>query len=261
MKYSLSSRQSPEYLAKADEIKVQYRDRNIIPDLFEKYPKATVNLTRYYMDCDENIDWKQINIFHVLGQGRFIIGLSLPDEMAEARSRGYKFYYLSPARTFQELNDHIRAGVCYVRLGAPLFFQMDKVKKFNIPVRATANAANNDTLFERPNGATGVWIRPEDVGIYEPYIDVLEFVGNKTQEQALYRIYAEQHAWSGELGLIIKDLNYPCTNRMVPPTLAETRLNCGQKCQENDKCHLCFRTFDLANPELIHNYLDATKEN
>jgi hypothetical protein len=37
----MSSRQSPEYLQKADEIKVQWRDRRIIPDLSEKYPNAT----------------------------------------------------------------------------------------------------------------------------------------------------------------------------------------------------------------------------
>ena len=41
MKFSMSSRQTAEYLQKADEIKVQWRDRNIIPDLFEKYPDAT----------------------------------------------------------------------------------------------------------------------------------------------------------------------------------------------------------------------------
>ena len=50
MKYSLSSRQSPEYLKKANEIKVQWRDRRIIPDLLENYPTATVNLNRFYMD-------------------------------------------------------------------------------------------------------------------------------------------------------------------------------------------------------------------
>ena len=44
MKFCLSSRQSPEYLAKADEIKVAQRDYRIVPELFTKYPKADVVL-------------------------------------------------------------------------------------------------------------------------------------------------------------------------------------------------------------------------
>lgn len=257
MKYSLSSRQTSEYLAKADEIKVQYRDRNIIPELIDKYPTATINLVRYYHDCIDTIDWNQINTYHVLAQGRFIFGLSVLDEIKEAKTHNYKFYYLSPVYSFQQLQEQKRLGVCFVQLGAPLFFQMDKVKRFNIPVRAVANVAHSTSEIGGPDGVTGTWIRPEDIQTYEPYIDTIEFFGDITQEQALYRLYAEQHAWSGELGLIIQDLNYLCTNRMVPPTLAEARLNCGQRCQENGICHLCYRTFDLANPTLLRPVRDS----
>lgn len=261
MKYSLSSRQSAEYLQKADEIKVEWRDRNIIPDLFEKYPNATVNLTRYFYDSDNEIDWKQIETFHILGQGRLYLGLTLIEEMAEARRREYNFYYMAAVRTFQELRDLMAAGVCRIRLGAPLFFQMDKVQRVcSLPIHAIANLASNDAMFERPEGVCGLWIRPEDVETYEPYVSVIEFIGNRSQEQALYRIYAEQHAWSGELGMVIRDLNYPCTNRMIPPTLAKTRLTCGQRCQETGNCHLCYRMFDLANPDLLRKYLETTKD-
>jgi len=136
---------------------------------------------------------------------------------------------------------------------------MDKVRKiYSGPIYAIANMASNDSIFERKEGVCGLWIRPEDVPTYEPYVELIEFVGDQRQEQALFRIYAEQHKWSGELGLVVQDLNYPCTNRMVPPTLAQTRLNCGQRCQENGYCRLCYHTFDLANPTLLRNYLEAT---
>ena len=42
MKFCLSSRQSPEYLKQADEIKVQYRDMNQIYDLMDKYTFSQV---------------------------------------------------------------------------------------------------------------------------------------------------------------------------------------------------------------------------
>ena len=40
MKFSLSNRQQSAYLKKADEILIQYRDRNALPDYEEKYPEA-----------------------------------------------------------------------------------------------------------------------------------------------------------------------------------------------------------------------------
>lgn len=257
MKFSLSSRQSDEYLAKADEIKVQYRDRNIIPEFIEKYPNAIINLRRFWQDQEEPIDWTQINMYHVLAQGRFILGLSSIDEIKTAKEKGYAYYYTAPAYTFQQLNDYKNLGVCFVQLGAPLFFQMEKVKRIGVPVRHVANMAYSTSEFEHDDGVIGTWIRPEDVATYEPYIDTIEFFGNKTQEQTLYRLYAEQHTWSGELGLVVPDLNYICTNRMVPPTLAEARLNCGQRCMETGMCHLCYRTMDLANPTLLRPVLEA----
>ena len=261
MKFSMSARQSQEYLQKADEIKVQWRDRRIIPDLFEKYPNATINLTRYFQD-DEEIDWKEINNYNILSQGKLVLGLTKPEEMEEARKNNYKFYYLSAIRTFQELNEVSAFGVCRIRLGAPLFFQLEKVRRvYSGPIYAIANMASNDSLFERKDGVTGLWIRPEDIPTYEPYIELIEFVGNIKQEQALFRIYAQNHEWPGELNMLVQDLNYPCTNRMVPPVLAETRLHCGQRCQEGGSCRICYRMFDLANPERIRNYLEATKEN
>ncbi len=47
MKFCLSSRQSKQYLEKADEIKVDFRDRNSIPDLAMDYPNKTIILVQY----------------------------------------------------------------------------------------------------------------------------------------------------------------------------------------------------------------------
>lgn len=50
MKFCLRSRQSDMYLQKADEIKVDFRDRNSIPDLADKYPDKTIILVQYVGD-------------------------------------------------------------------------------------------------------------------------------------------------------------------------------------------------------------------
>ena len=64
MKYCLNSRQNKEYLDKADEIKVEYRDRDFIFELCEKYPEKTIILIHSVYDTDP-LEWKTIKKFFV----------------------------------------------------------------------------------------------------------------------------------------------------------------------------------------------------
>ena len=260
MKYSVSSRQQPEYLQKCDEIKVMWNDRNIIFDLTEKYPGKTINLCRYLIHSNEDdIDWSEIKKFKTLARDNFVFGLTYIDEIIECKAHDIEFYYLEPIRSFRELQGLKLFGAKWAFIDAPLFFQMDKVRAVGLPVRVTANVSVREA-FPYADGVPGPWIRPEDVEAYEPYVDTIEFSRvNLDQERALFRIYAEQKKWPGELGLIVQDINYLGTNRMIPPDLVEKRLNCGQKCMENGNCRLCWRILDLANPDLLRDYQKATQ--
>lgn len=260
MKYSVSSRQQPEYLQKCDEIKVMWNDRNIIFDLTEKYPGKTINLCRYLIHSNEDdIDWSEIKKFKTLARDNFVFGLTYIDEIIECKAHDIEFYYLEPIRSFRELQGLKLFGAKWAFIDAPLFFQMDKVRAVGLPVRVTANISIREA-FPYVDGVPGPWIRPEDVEAYEPYVDTIEFSRvNLDQERALFRIYAEQKKWPGELGLIVQDINYLGTNRMIPPDLVEKRLNCGQKCMENGNCRLCWRILDLANPDLLKDYQKATQ--
>lgn len=253
MRYSMSSRQQPEYLQKCDEIKVLWNDRDIIFDLVEKYPDKTINLCKY-MIHDDNIDWSEINTYKKLTQNNFLFGVSLIQDMRECIKNEINFYYLKTLTTFDEVRAMQNLGANTVIIGGPIFFQMNSLQKININKRVIANCAIVDEL-PREDGVVGAWIRPEDVETYEPYIDVIEFQRvNQEQERALFRIYAEQHKWPGDTGMIINNLNHLGVNRMIPPEFAEKRLNCGQKCMEHNNCHLCWRLLDLANPDLLRDY-------
>lgn len=260
MKYSVSSRQQPEYLQKCNEIKVMWNDRNIIFDLTEKYPGKTINLCRYLIHSNEDdIDWSEIKKFKTLARDNFVFGLTYINEIIECKAHDIEFYYLEPIRSFRELQGLKLFGAKWAFIDAPLFFQMDKVRAVGLPVRVTANISVREA-FPYADGVPGPWIRPEDVEAYEPYVDTIEFSRvNLDQERALFRIYAEQKKWPGELGLIVQDINYLGTNRMIPPDLVEKRLNCGQKCMENGNCRLCWRILDLANPDLLRDYQKATQ--
>lgn len=116
----------------------------------------------------------------------------------------------------------------------------------------------------RDNGVSGGWVRPEDVEAYEEYIDAFEFADcDKEREQALYRIY-KFGEWPGELEILISDLNYEGTNRMIDPEFSRRRMNCEQKCEELGICRMCYHMLKLANPDKLklvdQNALSQTLE-
>lgn len=251
MKVCLSSRQSQEYLKKADEIKVQYRDRESIPDLIMDYPEATIILENA---AEEVLDWEVLHRWNILAQGKFVLCLASPEQLEEALARNIKAYLGWSVNDYETLNSLKNLNVEYARLGGPLFFNLIHMSTFGLKVRAVPNVAFNDGLT-RKNGVAGTWIRPEDLDAYEGLIDVIEFENCDLQtERALYRIYFETKSWLGDLGSIIQGLNYPGENRLINPDLVKKRLVCKQRCQSGGNCQACYRTLTLANSDLFKQY-------
>ena len=90
-------------------------------------------------------------------------------------------------------------------------------------------------------------MRPEDVPIYEEFIDTLEFdVNDLKKERTLLKIYKEQY-WPGNLNLIIDYLNYNVDNRLIESDFAKKRISCGQKCMRTGNCHSCDLALSLAS--------------
>lgn len=257
MKYCLSSLCKDNILSQVDEIKFLWKNRRAIPDFIEKYPNATIILHKT-VDTDAS-EWDDLKMFNTLAQGRFIVAVNSVDEMELAKSFGIKFYWGYPITSFFELNAIAEMGVEYIRLGMPLFFELDKVKEItDIPIRAVPNIAYNDGL-PRLNGAFGQWIRPEDLETtYADYISAVEFEGVHTeQEEFLYEVYHTRRRWKFELEHIIVNLNMSGKNKMLPENIGEMRLNCGQRCQSKPNvCQFCYRALQMANVERVEEYIN-----
>lgn len=260
MKYCISSRQSIEYLRKADEIKVAARDHEAITDLARRYPKADIILE---WEGDGEVTLDELKTYAILAKGRLIVeskylNLELDAFFSTNNIRYYWAYEFATPYELTSVRDLFH--VCYIKVAAPLFFQMDTVAKYGVPVRVVANMANNG-LFPQIDTTIGTWMRPEDTALYEPTVQAIEFANvNREQEQALFRIYAEQKAWPGKLSMIIQNLTTDCTNRMLPPDFTASRLNCGQRCTAGGGCRLCQHYFYLADPERLA-YLVKENEN
>lgn len=261
MKYCLDSRCADNYLEKIASIKVQWRDKASIHKLTTNFPEAEIVLQflpeQIFADS-KGIDWEEIERYNIMTNEKLVCALHDPSLFIECRRRGLKFYYGFPVDSLWELKGLKDAGVCYARLGPDLFFNMDKVKKIGVPIRAVPNVAYNDNFYHE-NGINGQWIRSEDVDLYKNYIDVLEFENvTPRQEEAFYRVYGMRQYWTGNLNPLITNLNYDATSRLIPQSITECRLNCGHKCVYGGTCQLCFRAFALAQPEKIREYVEST---
>ena len=115
-------------------------------------------------------------------------------------------------------------------------------------MRIAPNIAYYADSIPKENGICGSWIRPEDIEKYDKYIDTIEFEDcNTTKEQALYRVYMENHSWLYDLNNLITNLRAEANNLYIPNTFAFSRLNCGQRCKSVSNCNICNRAFALSN--------------
>ena len=229
MKCCLNSRLPKQILKKADQIKFEYRDHNSIIDYIE-YEKTII------VDClkAKEIDWDQMSNYNKIAKKDFIMCLANIEQINAAKERGILWYWGYPITTFYEAKGLIRLGSCYLKLGAPLFFEWDLITKImpKIKIRHTPNIAYNDGL-PRPDGVSGTWIRPEDISLYDSYIDVIEFEDcDREKEETLYNIYMEQQEWRPVLQLLISNLNYEGVNRLIQSEVTKRRLNCHQTCEK-----------------------------
>lgn len=249
MKFCLHNRVSPQYLKEADEIAILYRDRNATPDYLEKYPDKTFVLEYPEMLMDEEVEninnWAKFADIKVkLGYYNSTNNLNAPWFM------GY------PIESYSEANALTEAGAVSIRPGSPMFFRMYDIKNKGYKLRLVPNLCWYSPV-PRKDGVCGLWIRPEDLHLYDEYSDdiVVEFETDRpTEEEALYRIYAHEKTWPGPMDMIFKGFNVECENRLIPSDISEIRLNCGHRCQDGGSCHVCTNGVKLRSLLMKQDY-------
>ena len=244
MKYCVSSRLPNSTLKKADEIKVGQKDIDSLSDLLVHFPDKTFIIELYNGD----IDWKKLKTLN--SKNNIVLCLYKDYELLKIPEVSeFRYYYGYPITDWALLRTWANLNPTYVILGAPLCFDLQKYKKYyNIPVRLYVNRASQDSLPKSEDMLIkGPWVRPNDIPIYEEYVDVCEFItANLTEEETYLKIYQEDKNWPGNLRLLIKDLPISVNNAYLTPVFAQSRVRCGQKCMVNDKCRFCETAYKLA---------------
>lgn len=159
------------------------------------------------------------------------------------------FFFFHLADSWVKLNYLIKLGVSDIYITESIGFDIARAGEYahtnNVKIRAFPNVAQKEVpVYD----IYSFFIRPEDIPIYDPYIDVCEFFWKaKTNEQSVYyKIYAIDKQWFGELQEIIIGLNQSIDSRHIVKQFAETRCHCRQRCLSGDICHICDRVLDLA---------------
>ena len=193
-------------------------------------------------------DWDKVEQYYIMTQKKLKVALSKLD-FTECLKRHIPFFFMSAVSEPWALNAMIDIGVCAARITGELAHNLDYLDTLPIEIRVWANSSGAPFGYKPLYGG---WFRPEDLESLTA-IDVCEFNSdNNRREQALYRIYAEQHEWPGELYMLVSDIeDHNITNRMIPPEFQERRSNCRMRCQSGGHCHYCDTITYLANPTLL----------
>lgn len=240
----MNGRQPLSVLKKADEIKVQYEDIEKILDYIETLPDKTIILDIPTETL--GIDWNLLQMYSE--KISFMVSLHNLELVNKCKELNIKFYWAYPITSYYELRGIIDLEPCYIMLGAPLYFDLKKVKSItSIPIRLCPNLAF-EPYISRKDGICGTWIRPEDVETYEEFVSALEFrLVDFAQERVLYHVYAENKTWPGNLNLLLANFNVNVDNRAIPEEIGEARINCGQRCMIGSGCRFCVNAIKFSN--------------
>lgn len=252
MKYCLSGRQPLSALRQADEIKMKYQDRERAIDYIKDMPNKTI-IIDIPKDVGE-IEWKLLDAYNQ--EGNLILCLYDLKHISECLEHKVKYYWAYPITSYYELQGLLPLYPCYLYLGAPLSFDLMKIKSMtNIDIRLCPNIAYGNYIPRR-DGVCGHWIRPEDVKYYEPYVTALEFIAEDLEkERTLLHIYKDNQNWPGNLNLLLTNFGVNVDNRALPDELGPMRISCGQRCMINKTCHYCENAIKFAEA-LRHKHFE-----
>ena len=266
MKYCLSGRQRKDFLKKADEIMVQGKDHRIITEYFTDYPDTMIILD---IKREEIEALKKNILMYAEVSENFCCKIYDLEEAQWFKNNSIKFYYAYAIDNYYDLKGLVDLGVEYVKIGAPLTFDIPTLEKYynKTKFRMVPNIAYS-AYIPRQNGLKGGWVRPEDVEYYEKAIYVLEFedIERADKERTLYKIYAEDKEWNDNLNPLITNLNLDIVNSFLPNEFGEIRSRCRQRCMQNGNfCWFCDTATrfqkSMFHKSFIDNFSDFSQKN
>jgi hypothetical protein len=157
------------------------------------------------------------------------------------------FYSFTP-QNYEQLDRLIHLNVTDIYIVGYLAFDIINVRRM---INKKAKIHKNIRLI--PNLCQSYWtdelslssffIRPEDVELYEDYVDVMEiYAANLAQIEyadVYFDIYSKSGTWMGDLKEYLLDCNESINNIYIWKDFGERRLKCKKRCRADGSCNFC----------------------
>ena len=171
------------------------------------------------------------------------INISQREIIPDLQKDNIDFFFAEGADTWDKLLSFIQAGVSEVYIINELAFDIVRVsdvcRNYSVKIRMYPNVAQTSAeVKDYLDTFKFFYIRPEDLYLYEEYVNTLEFFGPIDRQEVLYRIYEVNKEWVDDLSILIIGLNKYVFNGAINPSLGRRRLNCKKKCAAGE-CIAC----------------------
>ena len=259
MKFCISYKRNKnfKYMNEIDEIEYQYHHTDL--GIFD-FLKSIEGQKRIILRIVDMLDEAEVQRIVTFKEGfpNLEFAVSLPEYKNEhskemfrwCAAAGIPAFFHTLVSDWTMLDAMKNIGVSDIYLVEDICFELDKAAKVlheaGIKIRVFPNVCQSSVPTTDTPALKTFFIRPEDVVIYAPYVDVMEFFGRDDQIKTYYEIYAKNRRWLGDLSEMIIDFNDSVDSRGLSHIFAQQRIKCGKKCMKGSSCNLCQRFADLS---------------
>lgn len=247
MTYCLRYNNKSENLDKVGEISIRYegQDITLLDFLKANYLYRIILRVEDIPAFFENQEWRKLNaIRKQYSEYKFAVCFCRAEDrrefLEEVKNLECEWFTDKPIVDWDMLHHYAAIGVSDVYIAEALGFELPAVRRFcsthNLRIRVWPNVAQNSIKSVMP--LRSFFIRPEDLDIYSPYIDTIEFWGPIEKQDVNLRIYRDTKVWPYDLAILITGLE-STQNSIIKPTFGKTRLNCGKQCLKDGQCYVC----------------------
>lgn len=260
MKYCLPYIRGSKYMNMADEIIIPYtsEDINFLEALLYRMKDVKARLIISVEDDDDFLLNKCEIIFLALKKDypeiNFALRFATYNSDMESiygccLENKIPFFFAKYAQDLDTFHGLINMGVSDIYIVEELGFCLDALAPIahmaNVSIRVFANVCQTSWKYNK-NSLKSFFIRPEDIPIYEAYVDVVEFFGSIDKQETMFRIYSINKKWYGNLQEIINGLEEPLDSRYLSNIWAVARISCEKRCLKGSSCSICTRLSDTS---------------
>jgi hypothetical protein len=166
---------------------------------------------------------------------------------------GLPHYYKELITDWDKFNGFLSLDVTDIFIAENLAFSVkfasSAAKKNGKALRSFCNIC--ETSWNKTPSLKTFFIRPEDIDLYNEYIDTFEFYTDSISAarlNALYEIYTKDKYWFGKLSELITGYVGEEDSRFIIPRFGTVRLNCEKRCMKGVQptCKICDRIIELS---------------